>query len=157
MRELISYIVCHEAFTEGVAWKRRRLKAGESVIKKGEIGKTLFFVEEGCVRILGDAEIGDNRKISPGLCDLNSGAIFGDICLFGSHQRTASVVALSDVVLLEIDSEMLSIFLDEHPQQGYYFLKSLFQVMADRLKLANDRIENLLIWGLKAHDIDKYL
>ncbi len=121
MRDIINYIISHVAFPEGSAWKRRKLKAGESVIKKGEIGKTLFFVEEGNVRVLGGAELGDNRKISPGLCDINSGSIFGDICLYGSHQRTASVLALSDVVLLDIDSELLSIFLDNHPAQGYFF------------------------------------
>ena len=29
--------------------------------------------------------------------------------------------------------------------------------MAKRLELANERIDKLLAWGIKAHDIDKYL
>lgn len=157
MKELFNDILKNPLFPEGSAWCRRRFKAGEMIVQKGEIGKTLFFVEEGDVRVLGDAELEGNRKISPGLCDLQTGAIFGDVCLYGSHQRSASVMALGDVCVLEIDSAMLSVYLDEHPEQGYPFLKALFQIMSKRLALANDRIEYLLAWGIKAHDIDKYL
>jgi CRP-like cAMP-binding protein len=83
--------------------------------------------------------------------------LFGDICLFDSHKRTASVVAVTNVRVLEIKSSELSHYLDEHPAFGYQFLKELFKIMVDRLELANNRIENLLAWGLKVHDINKYL
>jgi CRP/FNR family transcriptional regulator, cyclic AMP receptor protein len=157
MKDIFGEILKNPLFPEGTAWTRLKFKAGEMIVQKGEIGKTLFLVEEGNVRVLGGAELEGNRKISPGLCDLQPGAIFGDVCLYGTHQRSASVMALNDVCVLEIDSGMLSIYLDEHPAQGYPFLKALFQIMSKRLALANDRIEYLLAWGIKAHDIDKYL
>jgi CRP/FNR family transcriptional regulator, cyclic AMP receptor protein len=157
MINIFSEILKNPLFPEGTAWQRRRFSTGEMIVHKGEIGKTLFFVEEGDVRVLGGAELEGNRKISPGLCDLKPGAIFGDVCLYGSHQRSASVMALSDVCVIEIDSGKLSKYLDDHPAQGYPFLKALFQIMSERLALANDRIEYLLAWGIKAHDIDKYL
>ncbi|CAG1021796.1 cyclic nucleotide-binding domain-containing protein [Methylomonas sp. LL1] len=157
MEQILNEILSEPQFAEGSAWKRCWYHAGEKIIEKGELGSTLFFVEEGQVRVLGGAEIEGNKKINPGLCDMNAGSVFGDICLYGSHRRTASVVALTDVCILEIRSDMLSIYLDDHPVQGYLFLKAMFQVMVLRLELANDRIEKLLAWGLKAHDIDKYL
>jgi len=157
MKQILYEIINNPQFSEGSAWKRCFFRAGEKILEKDAIGNTLFFLDEGQVRILGGAEIEGNIRITPGLCDLQAGAIFGDICLYGNHRRTATVVALTDVNAIEIRSDMLSVFLDDHPVQGYLFLKALFQIMALRLELANERIEKLLAWGIKAHDIDKYL
>ena len=157
MKQILNEILTDPKFAEGTAWKRRNYTVGEKIIEKGALGSTLFFVEEGRVRVQGGAEIEENKQINPGLCDLEAGAVFGDISLYGTHRRTASVVALTEVRVLEIRSDMLSVYLDDHPVLGYLFLKALFQIMVLRLELANDRIEKLLVWGLKVHDIDKYL
>ncbi len=157
MKDILKDILSHPQFKEGVAWKRRKIGTGEMIIRQGEMGDTLFFLEDGVVRVLGDAELGEKQHISPGLCDLGPGAVFGDVCLYEPQKRTASVVALSDVLLLEINGSMLSVYLDDHPVEGYLFLKVLFQTMVKRLALANDRIGHLLAWGIKAYDIDKYL
>ena len=157
MKRILDEILSSPRFAEGSGWERRWHKAGEKIVEKGETGATLFLVEKGVVRVLGEAEIDGSVRITPGLCDLEAGALFGDICLYGEHRRTASVVALDDACLLEIRSDMLSAYLDDHPIQGYLFLKALFEVMARRLELANERIDKLLAWGIKAHDIDKYL
>ena len=157
MKQLLNEILANPDFIEGVAWKRKRYGLNEKIIEKEELGNSLFIVEEGVVRVLGGAEIDENTKVSPGFCDLQEGALFGDTCLFGAHRRTASVVAITSVRIIEIQSVELSRYLDGHPMQGYQFLKELFKIMVDRLELANNRIENLLAWGLKAHDINKYL
>lgn len=157
MKHILNDILNSPRFSEGTAWKRLYYKAGEKIIEKGEIGSSLFLVEEGTVRVLGGAELDGEVRIMPGLCDLGEGSVFGDVCLYGSHQRTATVVCLTEVEVLEIRSDMLSVYLDDHPVQGYLFLKALFGIMAKRLELANERIDKLLAWGIKAHDIDKYL
>lgn len=157
MKQLLDKILSSPQLLEGVAWKRINYKAGEKIIEKGELGSTLFLIEDGDVRVLGGADVEKNVQISPGLCDLSKGAIFGDICLYGVHRRTASVAAINDVCILEIRSDMLSVYLDDHPVEGYLFLKGLFGIMASRVETANERIEKLLAWGIKAHDIDKYL
>lgn len=157
MKQILDEILANPQFSEGTAWNRRWYKPNEKILEKDELGSSLFFVEDGVVRVLGGAEIEGDVKVYPGLCDLEVGALFGDVCLYGSHRRTASVVAVTDVRILEIYSDKLGSYLDEHPVQGYQFLKKLFEITAKRLELANKRIENLLAWGLKVHDIDKYL
>ncbi|MBS4049635.1 Crp/Fnr family transcriptional regulator [Methylomonas rivi] len=157
MKQILDEILRSPQFAEGGAWKHAWYGAGDKIIEKGDVGNTLILVEEGAVRVLGGAELEGKVRITPGLCDLQAGAVFGDICLYGSHRRTASVVALTDTRVLEIRSDMLSVYLDDHPIEGYLFLKALFEIMAVRLETANDRIEKLLAWGIKAHDIDKYL
>lgn len=157
MKQILDEILSSPQFSEGSAWKRVVYTAGEKIIEKGDVGSTLVLIEEGAVRVLGGAELEGNIKITPGLCDLDAGAVFGDICLYGTHRRTASVIALKNTRVLEIRTDMLSVYLDDHPIEGYLFLKALFEIMATRLETANERIEKLLAWGIKAHDIDKYL
>ena len=137
MKEIISTLINNSHLQEGVAWKRYSVDAGVTIIHKGDIGESLFYLEEGTVRVLGDADIGDKQHISPGLCDLNAGAVFGDVCLYEPQERTATVVALSEVRLIEINSSILSVYLDDHPVEGYLFLRALFQAMVNRLSLAN--------------------
>jgi len=157
MKHIVDDILSDPQFSEGSAWWRRTYKAGEKIIEKGDLGSSLFLVQSGEVRVLGEAELDGDIRIAPGLCDLGVGALFGDVCLYGLHRRTASVVSLTDASVLEIRSDLLSVYLDDHPIKGYLFLKALFEIMAKRLELANERIDKLLAWGIKAHDIDKYL
>lgn len=157
IKEIVSEIITTPRFQEGSAWKRIDCMPGDIIVRKGDLGKTLFLIKSGTVRVLGDTDVDGKKKLSHGLCDLSEGSVFGDICLFGMRKRTASVTAIDEVSLIELDSEILRVYLDDHPVMGYLFLKSLFQVMTNRLELANERIENLLAWGLKVHDIDKYL
>jgi CRP/FNR family transcriptional regulator, cyclic AMP receptor protein len=157
MKKILDEILTSPQFLEGDAWQKRWYKTNEKVIEKGDIGNSLFLLEEGLLRVLGGAEVEGKIKVNPGLCDLDAGALFGDICLYGDHRRTASVITLTDACIIEIRSDRLSEYLDNQPAQGYLFLKALFKVMSQRVELANERIENLLAWGIKAHDIDKYL
>lgn len=157
MKQLLKQILAAKQLSEGVAWKRHFYEVNTAIVKKGEIGKTLFFIESGVLRVAGDVTLKENRQIHPGVCDLQSGSVFGEICLHQSQVRMATVTAATDVELLEIDGKALSTYLDDNPVQGYLFYKQLFEIMIKRLDSANQRIENLMAWGLKVHDIDKYL
>jgi CRP-like cAMP-binding protein len=157
MKAIVDTLISNPLLAEGVAWQRYNFDVGEVIIRKGDLGDSLFFLEEGCVRVLGLAELSDNQFINPGLCDLSPGIVFGDVCLFNPQERTATVVALTQVQIIEINAAILRCYLDEHPVEGYFFLKSLFLTMTNRLALANHRVEHLLAWGVKAHDIDKFL
>ncbi len=157
MKKQIDNIISDPAFQENVAWKRRRFESDQFIIREGEEGNTLFFVEQGKLRVNMQVTIEERNKIQQGLTDLRAGDIFGEICLHGSYLRTASVKAISDGTLLEINGEQLNRYLDKNPQTGYLFFKSLFEIFIKRLDLANNRIGSLFVWGLKAHGIDKHL
>jgi CRP-like cAMP-binding protein len=144
-------------FPEGIAWHRRRFHANEIIVKESEVGKTLFIIEEGMVRVTIQVELREQRNVKPGIRDLEKGDIFGEVCLYKSQVRNASVTAVTEGCLLEIDGERLSIYLDAHPFQGYLFYKSLFEILIERVNRGNHKIEYLLAWGLKAHGIEKHL
>jgi CRP-like cAMP-binding protein len=150
-------IIGNPRFSEGVAWKRHHVRANETIVREGELGRSLYFIEDGTLRVTGSVELDEHRRVQPGICDLTKGEIFGEICLYQTHNRSATVAAVTDGCVLEIDGERLSIYLDEHPVQGYLFLKDVFNTMIDRLGRANQRVENLFAWGLRAHGIQEYL
>jgi len=157
LKSILHEILENPQFEEGVAWKQRDFKANEEIVKQGELGETLFVLEEGVLRVTGNVELEDKKNMQTGICDLEKGSIFGETCLYESSPRMATVVAVTGGRVIEVDGFRLSIFLDAHPVLGYLFYKYLFEISVTRLNKANQRVENLMAWGLKVHDIEKYL
>lgn len=144
-------------FPEGVAWKRRDFQANETIVKEGSKGRSLFMIKSGTIRVTARVVLEGERRVQPGICDLGAGELFGELGLFEDQSRSASVMAISDGQLIEIDGEQLSRYMDDHPETGYLVLKELFGTVIGRLSKANRRIEYLLGWGLKAHGIEEHL
>ena len=144
-------------FPEGAAWKRRCFSNNEIIVEEGEEGGSLFFIEEGKLRVAGNIELEEHKHIQAGIWDLEAGDIFGEIALHESQLRTATVRATSDGCLVEINGEKLGIYLDAHPKLGYLFYKNLFEILIGRLNRANHRVNELFAWGLKVHDIEQHL
>jgi CRP-like cAMP-binding protein len=157
LKNILHEILENPQFEEGVAWKRHNFKANEQVVKQGELGETLFVIEEGVLRVTGNVELDDKKNMQTGICDLEKGSIFGETSLHESSPRIATVIAVTDSCVFEVDGLKLSVFLDAHPVLGYLFYKNLFDISVTRLNKANQRVEHLMAWGLKVHDIDKYL
>ncbi len=72
--------------------------AGEKVIEEGASGDSFFVIDRGEVQVL--KRFGD--VVRP-LATLMEGQFFGEMALLTGEQRTASVVALSDVDLFTLD------------------------------------------------------
>lgn len=153
----IKEIIEDPDFPEGAAWKRRSFRANETILREGSEGRSLFVIESGTVRVTAHVVLQDDRRVQPGICDLGTGELFGELGLFEHHPRSASVMAVTDGQLIEIDGERLSRYLDAHPETGYRLLKELFGTVIERLTKANRRIEYLFGWGLRAHRIDEHL
>ncbi len=156
-REILLRIVREPGFEEGTHWRRRAFETDEVIVREGDVAQRMYLIEQGQLRVMGQVALDDQRKIKPGLADLGPGDLFGEMTLFEKHPRTATVTAIEPGRLLEIDCVALSGYLDAHPETGYLLLKALFQVLMERLSKANERLEHLFAWGLKAHGIDKHL
>ncbi len=154
MNKTIEDIINDPAFPEGSAWKRYDFKAQKTIICEGEEGRSLFYIEAGTMRVTGKIALDEKRTFQTGISELIEGDIFGEVCLYKSQVRTATVSTLSSGRLVEIDGESLNLYLDDHPVLGYLFLKDLFEILITRLDRANHRVEDLFSWGLKVHSIE---
>jgi CRP/FNR family transcriptional regulator, cyclic AMP receptor protein len=110
----------------------RRWSAGEVVFREGDPGDTCYVIQDGCVRVLRNHT--DGRAIT--LAELRSGALFGELAMFDTERRSATVEAAEDtrgVALLAGDMRRLLV---RHPDMAL----SLLAAFADRLREANERI-----------------
>jgi eukaryotic-like serine/threonine-protein kinase len=123
-----------EAFQRG-AWElpRMALPAGSMVVTEGDAGNAAYVILEGrCVayRVDGATEV-ELRVMNPG-------DVFGETAVFSEKPRTASVKALTDVVLLVVTREVLSNALGLSSWMGA-FVKAL----ADRFRELDERLRTI--------------
>src|SRR5256714_2909106 len=64
--------------------------AGEAVFREGDPGDTCYVIRSGAMRVT--RRHSDGRQIT--LAELRDGDIFGELAMFGSEQRSATVEAL---------------------------------------------------------------
>jgi CRP-like cAMP-binding protein len=80
---------------------------GETVVKEGEPGSTMFVVESGELRVLlGEAEV----------ASLGRGAFFGEMSLLTGEPRRASVRAATGCRLFVIDHDSFKSVLSQNPE-----------------------------------------
>ena len=80
----------------------RRYRAGEMVFSKGDTGSAMFLVLSGAVEIFLPPEAGVERV---DLKEVAEGEHFGELALFDEKPRSATAVARTDCVLLELQRE----------------------------------------------------
>ena len=110
----------------------RHYAAGQAIINQGESGSSMFIVAEGHVNIFLPGEA--SRRIS--LKDVAVGEHFGELSLFDDKPRSASALATTDAVLLELDRTLLSQYLSSLPAAGM----TLLRTWACRLRETNEML-----------------
>src|SRR5262245_33979407 len=81
------------------ALTERRFAAGKIIMNQGDAGTSMFIVASGHVNIHLPGEA--SRRIS--LKDIAAVEYFGELALFDDKPRSASAVATTDAVLLELE------------------------------------------------------
>ncbi len=82
---------------------RKSLRAGETLFREREPGRSAFLIESGTIRIV----VGQDENALT-LADLGPGDLVGEMAMIDDAPRTATAVALEDTVLLVIDREHLA-------------------------------------------------
>lgn len=100
-------------------------KKGEVIFCECEPGKTLFFLQEGHVRL--SKIVSDKEKI---LADAGPGEIIGEMAILEKMPRSATCVALSDVRMLELGFEDFVRLVKFKPEIGIKLLK----IFSSRIK-----------------------
>jgi signal transduction histidine kinase len=92
-----------------------RVQVGQIIFEEGEAGDSLFVIWHGRVAIIK----GELSSESPALLAiLKPGHIFGEMALLENQPRSASVVAMDAVRLLEVNRASFEQLLREHPDIG---------------------------------------
>lgn len=134
----------------------RRFNAGQVIMNQGDAGTSMFIVARGDVNIHLPGEA--SRRIS--LKDIASGEYFGELALFDDKPRSASAVATTDAILLELDRQTLSRYLTQRPHAAMTLLRTLATRLRETNEMLSQRaaknvvqdIESNLTWSQKLAD-----
>jgi glutaminase len=109
-------------------------QAGQKIIAATEPATSLFFLTSGVVHV----------RLSGGirLATLTAGMAFGEMALLETR-RSADVFADKSVTALEVPLADFQRFREAHPRTGERIMRNLAQLLADRLIVANTKV-NLL-------------
>jgi glutaminase len=112
----------------------RTYQQGERIVTSGEGATSLFFLRSGVVHVT----LADGIR----LATLTAGMAFGEMALLEPH-RSADVFADRSATAYEISLADFERFREQHPRAGERIMRNLAQLLADRLIVANNRV-NLL-------------
>jgi glucose-6-phosphate 1-dehydrogenase len=106
-----------------LALRSRQVRAGDLIIKKGDIGREMYLLARGEVEVLDDAGQVVKR--------LKDGDIFGEIAVLLSKPRTANVRAVTPCDLFVLDKSDFRRILRDHQQ----FADGVAKVARERFNL----------------------
>jgi glutaminase len=131
---LLQGLAAEEIAALAAIGRQRTFQAGERIIAVGDAASTLYFLGRGTV----------NVKLRSGarLATLTAGMVFGEMALLEAR-RSADVWADSEVTCLEVPLTEFDRFRERHPRIGERIMRNLAQLLAERLIVANNRV-NLL-------------
>ena len=105
------------------------MKPNRVIVKRNDKGDCMYLLLDGEVRVSNTVE---GRETI--LAKLETGDFFGEICLFDEGARSADVIANRDCTLLKITKQAFDDMIEQHPAIGALFLRSMFRVVASRLR-----------------------
>ena len=104
---------------------RHEFRKGKPIVRQGTHGTSAFIIEKGGVEVVRVDDKG-NRTV---LTTLKEKDIFGEMGLIAGWQRTASVIALDDVVVGVLPRETFLQLPPTHPA-----VVTIKKIMSERLK-----------------------
>lgn len=114
----------------------RAFPAGKMIFAQGDAGNAMYIVESGDVNIHLPGEA--SRRIS--LADLARGEFFGELALFDEQLRSASALATTDVVLLELRHAPFEHYLASRPRAAMAILRTMSQRLRETNSLLSGRV-----------------
>src|SRR5689334_12217229 len=110
----------------------RSFAAGEVVFREGDESTTTYIVRTGHARAV--RQHSDGRTLT--LANFGPGEVFGELAMFDSDRRSATIEAIEDVELLAILGVDMQRLMRAHPDIAV----KLVSTLGRRLREANDRL-----------------
>lgn len=110
--------------------KPARFRQGETILREGDPGDEMFFIESGRVQVV--RRDGADELI---LAELAAGDLFGEMALLTGGPRSASVIALSDLNVWLLPKADFDALVATYPNLAL----ALSRLLSERLRSAGER------------------
>jgi hypothetical protein len=121
----------------------KEYRAGQVVFRKGEVSDSMYAVLSGNLDVYDEAGIADpdaTVKTRQLVNQLKTGDVFGEMGMIRSQERSATVVAVEPVELLQINERMLKRLTWLYPPTAHRFFFNLMRGICDRLQLVTESL-----------------
>ena len=123
-------------------FKEKYYSKGNHIIREGEMGDSLYFIEKGSVEILKKMNVSGN-EIQKRIAILREGETFGEMEIIDVQPRCASVVALEDLESLILsNADLYSIFHSD--------LKTFTMIIMNLAREISRRLRNMDTFALSS-------
>lgn len=120
--------------------KRIEVKKGKPVFSQGDPSDAMYFIESGMVNV--QLELPGGKRLR--LKKMGPGTVFGEMGLYTSAPRTASIIAADNCVLYRLSTRVMNILQAKRPAMASAVHRFIVSLMADRVASANATIRDLL-------------
>jgi SulP family sulfate permease len=110
------------------------------LIKRGDAGDALYFVERGDVSVMVRLENGQRKRLRT----LGPGSLVGEMALYSGQPRSADVVAETPCRAYRLSAERFAQLTREDPAVVIQFHSFVVKLLAQRLTAASEEIRALL-------------
>ena len=122
------------------ALKKVSVKKGQHVFRQGDPSDSMYFIEQGMVNV--QLELEGNKVLR--LKKMGPGTAFGEMGLYTSAPRSASIVAAEDCVLYRLSTKILDIIQDKNPRLVSSIHRFIVHLLAERVAEANSKVRDLM-------------
>ena len=113
-----------------MSFVEKTFRQGEVIIKEGDIGKSFFQILEGKAGVYANYGKNDPMRIAV----LEEGEYFGEMAIIEEYPRSATVVAIGTVKVVEIEEDALGAYFRKNPDQIYALMKHIGSRIASMSK-----------------------
>lgn len=94
---------------------------GEVILREGDVGQELFMIAAGEVRVVKDYGRREERTLNT----LKAGDFFGEMAIFESAPRSATVVATAESELLTLNADKFKQTIYQKPDMAFEIFREL--------------------------------
>lgn len=145
--EIFSVLDAGDVNRLGKLFAERVFDSGEEIFAEGDAGTSMMVVASGTVRISQKPDADADSEEA--LILLKTGMVFGEMALLEELPRSATAIAHTPVILLEITREDFLADIESHPRCGVRILIQLARTLSSRLRETDLKLKtfiNLARW-----------
>jgi CRP/FNR family transcriptional regulator, cyclic AMP receptor protein len=116
--------------------ERRGFRAGEHVIKRGDVDRALYIVVDGSL----ETRVTEGRSNKGVAVSFPAGSVIGEIGFFDGQARTATVTAVTDGAMLRLSFAAFQALAASEPDLAQAMLFDLGRILAIRLRQTDEFI-----------------
>ncbi|MFC1474442.1 cyclic nucleotide-binding domain-containing protein [bacterium] len=111
-------------------------RKGDYICREGAWGDSMYVIGSGEMKIIRKISVDTNWEIT----SMRHGDFFGEVALVDGSPRTASAVAVSNTVVLELYGRDFKMFINAGDRLSNRMLEALLHILINRLRTTDDII-----------------